>query len=83
MCRGESCCLQSLRSAEGVAKMKELNSEEEINDVVEVTDMDEEPGNVKESDKEEAAEEADPGTKRKTIEDREAFEEKMDKEFSR
>ena len=74
---------RDLLPAEGVAKMEELNmdSEEEINDVVEVTDMDEEPGNVEESDEEEAAEEADPGTKRKTIDDRETFEEKVDKEF--
>ena len=48
--------------------MEELNiysDEEEMNDVVEVTDIDEEPGNDEESDEEEVAEEAAGGMKRK------------------
>ena len=57
---------RDLLPAEGVAKMEELNmdSDEELNDVVEVTGMEEEPGSAEESDVEEA-EEAAAGAKRK------------------
>jgi hypothetical protein len=50
---------RDLLPAEGVAKMEELDSDEELNDVVEVTGMEKEPESAEESDVEEAEEAAE------------------------